>query len=253
MRIEVLGSFGGESMNCRMTCLLINDTIALDAGSLSQALPIERQRKIRTILLTHSHMDHTSSLPFFVENVYGRTDDAIDVHASPATTYAIRKNLFNNATWPDFTRLPNNLLPTVRFLELEEEVAMEVDGVRFTPFMVDHLVPTYGYLIEHEGSAVVWSSDTGPTIRLWEIANRTPHLNAVMLDTSFDNSMQEIADISFHLTPNTMSREIEKLELDVPVYLHHLKPPCIERIVQEVQELDNPRLRFLEQGKVYEF
>lgn len=253
MRIEVLGSFGGESMNCRMTCLLINDTIALDAGSLSQALPIERQRKIHTILLTHSHMDHTSSLPFFVENVYGRADDAIDVHASPATTYAIRKNLFNNATWPDFTRLPNNLLPSVRFLELEEEVAMEVDGVRFTPFMVDHLVPTYGYLIEHEGSAVVWSSDTGPTIRLWEIANRTPHLNAVMLDTSFDNSMQEIADISFHLTPSTMSREIEKLELDVPVYLHHLKPPCIERIVQEVKALDNPRLRFLEQGKVYEF
>ena len=253
MRIEVLGSFGGESMNCRMTCLLINDTIALDAGSLSQALPIERQRKIRAIVLTHSHMDHTSSLPFFVENVYGRTDDAVDVHASPATTYAIRKNLFNNATWPDFTRLPNNLLPSVRFLELEEEVPMELDGVRFTPFMVDHLVPTYGYLIEHQGSAVVWSSDTGPTIRLWEIANRTPHLSAVMLDTSFDNSMQEIADISFHLTPNTMSREIEKLELDVPVYLHHLKPPCIERIVQEVQELDNPRLRFLEQGKVYEF
>ena len=145
MRIEVLGSFGGESMNCRMTCLLINDTIALDAGSLSQALPIERQRKIRAIVLTHSHMDHTSSLPFFVENVYGRTDDAVDVHASPATTYAIRKNLFNNATWPDFTRLPNNLLPSVRFLELEEEVPMELDGVRFTPFMVDHLVPTYGY------------------------------------------------------------------------------------------------------------
>ena len=253
MRIEVLGSFGGESMNCRMTCLLINDTIALDAGSLSQALPIERQRKIRTILLTHSHIDHTSSLPFFIENVYGRTDDAIEVHASPATTYAIRKNLFNNATWPDFTRLPNNLLPSVQFLELDEEVTVELEGVRFTPFAVDHLVPTYGYLIEHQGSAVVWSSDTGPTIRLWEIANRTPHLNAVMLDTSFDNSMQEIADISMHLTPRTMSREVEKLELDVPVFLHHLKPPCIERIVGEVKALDNPRLRFLEQGKVYDF
>ena len=253
MRIEVLGSFGGESMNCRMTCLLINDTIALDAGSLSQALPIERQRKIRTILLTHSHIDHTSSLPFFIENVYGRTDDAIEVHASPATTYAIRKNLFNNATWPDFTRLPNNLLPSVQFLELDEEVTVELEGVRFTPFAVDHLVPTYGYLIEHQGSAVVWSSDTGPTIRLWEVANRTPHLNAVMLDTSFDNSMQEIADISMHLTPRTMSQEIQKLELEVPVFLHHLKPPCIERIVDEVKALNNPRLRFLEQGKTYEF
>ena len=43
MRIEVLGSYGGESVKCRLTCLLINDTVALDAGSLSQALPIERQ------------------------------------------------------------------------------------------------------------------------------------------------------------------------------------------------------------------
>ena len=253
MRIEVLGSFGGESMNCRMTCLLINDTIALDAGSLSQALPIERQRKIRTIVLTHSHIDHTSSLPFFIENVYGRSDDAIEVHASPATSYAIRKNLFNNATWPDFTRLPNNLLPSVQFHELDDEVPVELDGVRFTPFAVDHLVPTFGFLIEHQGSAVVWSSDTGPTVRLWEIANRTPHLNAVMLDTSFDDSMQEIADISMHLTPRTMRREVEKLELDVPVYLHHLKPPCIERIVEEVKAQGNPRLRFLEQGKTYEF
>ncbi len=74
-----------------------------------------------------------------------------------------------------------------------------------------------------------------------------------MLDTSFDNAMQEIADISMHLTPHTMSHEIEKLELDVPIYLHHLKPPCIERIVAEVKALDNPRLRFLEQGKTYDF
>ena len=44
MRVQVLGGYGGESVECRMTCLLINGGIALDAGSLSQALPIERQR-----------------------------------------------------------------------------------------------------------------------------------------------------------------------------------------------------------------
>ena len=253
MQIEILGCFGGESKNCRMTCLLINETIALDAGSLSQALPIERQRWVDTIVLTHSHMDHTASLPFFIENVYGRSPDAITVHSSPATAYALRKNLFNNATWPDFTRLPNNLLPSVQFIEHEAEVPFVVSGVRFTPFAVDHLVPTYGYLIEHEGAAVVWSSDTGPTVRLWEIANETSQLRAVFLDTSFDDSMQQIADLSLHLTPRTMSREIVKLKRDVPVLLHHLKPPCVERIVAEVRALDNPRLDFLEQGRTYRF
>ena len=114
MNIEVLGGFGGESIDCRMTCLLINDAIALDAGSLSQALPIERQQGVHTILLTHSHMDHTNSLPFFIENVYGKMEEGIDIYSSPATIYAIRKHLFNNDTWPDFTRLPNHLLPAVR-------------------------------------------------------------------------------------------------------------------------------------------
>jgi mRNA degradation ribonuclease J1/J2 len=155
MRVEVLGSYGGESQHLRMTCLLINDTIALDAGSLSQVLPIERQRDVEAILLTHSHMDHTNSLPFFVENVYGRNRTAIDIYASTATIYALRKNLFNNASWPDFTRLPNNLLPTVRFQELEEEEPIVLNGVKFTPFSVDHLVPTFGFLIEQDGAAIV--------------------------------------------------------------------------------------------------
>ncbi len=253
MRIEVLGSYGGESVHCRLTCLLINETIALDAGSLAQTLPIERQRKVESVVLTHSHMDHTSSLPFFVENVYGGERTSIDVYASATTTYSIRKHLFNNASWPDFTRLPNNLLPSIRFREIEEEVPFTLKGVRFTPFSVDHLVPTFGYLIEHEGTSVVWSSDTGPTVRLWEIANAAPGLEAVFLDTSFENSMQRIADLSLHLTPQTMEAEVAKLERDVPVLLHHLKPPCIENIVREVKALGHPRVAFLEQGRAYDF
>ncbi len=253
MRIEVLGSYGGESLECRMTCLLINGTVALDAGSLSQALSIERQVGVHSILLSHSHMDHTSALPFFIENVYGHSSGAIDIYASSATIYAIRKYLFNNATWPDFTRLPNHLLPAVRFHEIQSEVALEIDGVRFTPIEVDHLVPTHGFLIEHEGSAVLWSSDTGPTLRLWEIANRTRNLQAICIDTSFDNALQEIADVSLHLTPHTLSLELEKLEREVPILVHHLKPPCVEKIHEEVKQLGNPTIGFLEQGRVYEF
>jgi ribonuclease BN (tRNA processing enzyme) len=236
-----------------MTCLLINDTIALDAGSLSQSLPIEQQVAVRTILLTHSHMDHTSSPPFFIENVYGKSEGAIDIHASSATIYAIRRHLFNNATWPDFSRLPNHLLPAVRFIEMETEVALTVDGVRFTPIQVDHLVPTHGFLIEADGAAILWSSDTGPTNRFWEIANRTPNLRAVFIDTSFDNSLQQVADLSLHLTPQTLEVELRKLQRRVPILLHHLKPPCIDRIREEIRQLANPDLEFLEQGKTYEF
>lgn len=253
MRIQVLGGYGGESLDCRMTCLLINGSIALDAGSLSQTLAIEQQVAVRTILLSHSHMDHTSSLPFFIENVYGKGEGAIDLHASAATIYAIRRHLFNNATWPDFTRLPNHLLPAVRFNELETEVPLLVEGVTFLPIQVDHLVPTHGFLIEDNGAAILWSSDTGPTNRFWEIANRTPNLRAVFIDTSFDNALQQVADLSLHLTPKTLEVELRKLQRRVPIFLHHLKPPCIERIREEVKLLRNPDISFLEQGKTYEF
>jgi ribonuclease BN (tRNA processing enzyme) len=253
MKIEVIGSYGGESLGCRMTCLLINDTIALDAGSLSQGLSIERQVGVDWILLSHSHVDHTNSIPFFIENVFSRRRRTLDIYTSPATVYAIRKYLFNNATWPDFTQLPNHLLPAVKFHELEDEAPVELSGVRFTPITVNHPVPTHGFLIEQDGKAVLWSSDTGPTQRLWEVANNTANLKAVFLETSFDNSLQEVADVSFHLTPRTLEQELQKLEKKVPVLLHHLKPPCVEQIRVEVKRLGNPDIDFLEQGKVYEF
>lgn len=253
MKIEVLGGYGGESLGCRMTCLLINDTIALDAGSLSQALSIERQVQVNAILLTHSHMDHTSSLPFFVENVFSQRETPVDVYTSEATIYAIRKYLLNNATWPDFTRLPNHLVPAIRFHEIEDERPVTLEGVRFTPIRVDHLVPTHGFLIDDGQRSVLWSSDTGPTSRLWEIANKTPNLRALCIETSFDNSLQQIADVSCHLTPRTLERELEKLERKVPILLHHLKPPCIEQIHAEIRQLKNPHLEFLEQGKIYHF
>jgi ribonuclease BN (tRNA processing enzyme) len=252
MRLEVLGGYGGESRDCRMTCLLINRSIALDAGSLSQVLSIERQVEVHSILLSHSHMDHTNSLPFFIENVYGKSERPIDIHASEATIYAIRKYLFNNATWPDFTRLPNHLLPAVRFQEFESEVPLTLEGVTFTPIPVDHLVPTHGFLIEQDGAAILWSSDTGPTQRLWEIANRTRNLKALCIDTSFDNSLQEVADVSLHLTPRTLEVELRKLQKRVPILLHHLKPPCIDKIKEEVKRLGNPDIEYLEQGKTYE-
>jgi cAMP phosphodiesterase len=253
MDIHVLGAFGGEAPGCRMTCLLINGTTALDAGSLSQTLEIEQQVGVRTILLTHSHMDHTNSLPFFVENVYGKAEGAIDIHASGATIYAIRKYLFNNATWPDFTRLPNHLLPALQFHELDEHGAFTVDGVRFTPFPVNHVVPTHGFLIEQNGAAILWSSDTGPTHRLWELANATPHLKAICLETSFDDALQHIADVSLHLTPRTLQEELRKLERRVPILVHHLKPPCVDRVREEIRALRNPDIEFLEQGRVYRF
>jgi ribonuclease BN (tRNA processing enzyme) len=253
MDIEVLGCFGGMTPEHKLTCLLIDETVAIDAGSLGSGLPLERQLAVRSVVLTHAHSDHTRDLPFFVDNVFGQHHDGLDVYASEPATYAVRRHVLNSDVWPDFSRLPNHLVPWLRLRELAEETTLAIGDLRITPFAVNHPVPTYGLLLESGGSAVLWSSDTGPTDRLWEIANRTPNLQAIFLDVSFCNRLQSVADESGHLTPLTMQRELRKLDRDVPILLQHLKPAFIDEIRAEVAALGLRSVGFLEQGRRYSF
>ncbi len=253
MEIEVLGGYGGQSPECRMTCLLLNGRVALDAGCLAQALSVERQAEVHSILLTHSHIDHLNSLPFFIDNIYALEPGCVDIYAASATVHAVRRHLFNNAFWPDFARLPHNLLPMVRFHELADEVPVEIGDLRVTPIPVTHVVPTYGFLIEDGSAAVLWSSDTGPTVRFWELANETPRVRSLFVETSFDDARQGLADVSQHLTPTTLVRELRKLERPLPIVLHHLKPPCVAAIRSEIAALDLPDVAFIEQDRTYRF
>lgn len=253
MQIQVLGCGGGESSETQLTALRINECLALDAGSLTRVLSLEEQLTLRSVVLSHSHIDHTNGLPFFVENIYGVMDQPLDIYAGAATIEGLRSHIFNSTTWPDFSRLPTELLPSVRFHELVAGVEIELQGVGLTPIPMNHPVPTFGFLIRGDAGSILWSSDTGPTSKFWEIANATPNLKAVCIETSFDNALQSLADVSGHLTPRTLELELAKLERKVPVLLHHLKPPCAARVKSEVRMLKNSDLSFLEQGETYNF
>jgi len=254
MKWHVLGSFGGSSPTCRMTSFLINGELALDAGSITQALPLDAQRRIRRIVLTHSHLDHTASIPFLVENTFGAQREALEILLTPQVLHTVKLHLFNNDTWPDFTRIPNDLLPALRLVQIEPRQPVSVNGLRLTPVPVRHIVPTHGYLVEDEGGAVLFTSDTGPTEEVWQVANRTSHLRAVITEVSFPNRMQNVADVSLHLTPSSLAGELAKLTREVPVYLYHLKPAYVEELRTELTATRFSRhVEELRQGDVYTF
>ena len=50
-----------------------------------------------------------------------------------------------------------------------------------------------------------------------------------------------MADVSLHLTPQTLAGELAKLEGEVPVYLYHFKPPYVEELRAELAATDLPR------------
>jgi ribonuclease BN (tRNA processing enzyme) len=259
MDFRILGSFGGDSPQCRMTSFLVDGTVAVDAGAITRTLSIEEQRAIRHVLITHTHMDHTASLPFLIENIFGNNDEAVSFYSTARVLATVRRHLFNNDTWPDFTRIPNQHYPSVRFVEIEPDRPFVITGLdngdlEVTAVAVNHLVPTTGLLLRQGSTSALFTSDTGPTDRVWDLANRARDLTACITECSFPNRLQRVADVSLHLTPQSLTEELRKLARAVPVYLYHFKPPYVDELRRELAACTLPHsVEELEQDRVYRF
>ena len=73
------------------------------------------------------------------------------------------------------------------------------------------------------------------------------------VEATFPNRLQEIADASGHLTPQSLEKDLRKLDRDVPVYVYHLKPNFRQEILAELKRLRRPTLHVLEDGTLYRF
>jgi ribonuclease BN (tRNA processing enzyme) len=259
MDFRVLGSFGGDSPDCRMTSFLIDGTVVVDAGAITRALTIDEQRRIRHVLISHTHMDHTATLPFLIENIFGTHPEPVSIYCAKQVMGAVRRHLFNNDTWPDFTRIPDHVEPSVRFQEVVAEEPFIISDLpsgemEITAIPVDHIVPTTAFLIRQGSSRILFTSDTGPTERVWQVANTTPNLKAVITECSFPNRLQAVADVSLHLTPKTLALELAKLAGDVPVLIYHFKPPYIDELRAELASTSLPcPVEELVQDRTYTF
>jgi ribonuclease BN (tRNA processing enzyme) len=251
MELRILGCSGGEAAGARLTCLLVNRWLAIDAGCLTQALTQEEQVTIRHIFLTHSHLDHICTLPFFTKNILGHTDAPVEIHALPATLDALRRHLFNDELWPDFSVIPTPYNPIIRYSEIRAGQTFELNGLRLTPVAVNHLVPCLGYRVEDDHSAFVFTSDTAETDEVYALANATENLKLFITEASFPNEQAWLAEASKHLTPAKLGRELRKLTQPVPVAIYHLTPGERPIMVPQLEALKHPHLRLLNQDERY--
>lgn len=253
MKLRALGCSGGNLKGRHLTTYLLNDTVALDAGSLTETLTFEEQTRVRHVVISHSHLDHNGSLPFLVDNVFGLHDGPVTVYSIPAVIESLRRYMFNDELWPDFTRLPSPESPTLRFQQVQEESPFVIDQLTFTPVRVNHITPTVGFVIEDGKSAIIYTGDTAPTDRVWEVANRTENLRAIITEASFPNEKERLARESGHMTPEMLGRELGKLRRRVKILVSHVKPRWRARIARELGAIHSPRIELVQQGKTYRF
>ncbi len=232
---------------------LINDDVVIDAGSVGFFSPLEVQKKVRHVFISHSHIDHIASLPIFVDNVYEQGPGCPTIYASRHTLSCLQSDIFNDRLWPDMVRLSMQESPFLRFIEAENEVSVDTGDVRVTPVLLDHLVPTFGFIVADDHSAIAIVSDTSPTERIWELINETPNLKAVFLEASFPNHMEWLAERAMHLTPALFSAEQAKLKPDVPVIAVHIKTAFDEQVKSELRALNLPRVQIADPGHTYDF
>jgi ribonuclease BN (tRNA processing enzyme) len=254
VRLRVLGCSGGELPRHRTTCFLVDGKLAIDAGALTASLPLDELLRVDDIVLTHSHFDHVKDVPLLADLLVGRRATPVRVHASTACARTLRESVFNDELWPDFTRIPDLARPVIEIVPFDPSRPFRIGRYAIAPVPVDHPVESVGFVLSDGRSAIAISGDTGPTARFWKKVNAQPRLRALLVELSFPNALQELADVSGHLTPRTLAGELGKLDRNgFPILLYHLKPAHVTELKREVARLALPNVRVLRRGDAFTF
>src|SRR4030095_8830464 len=80
MKLKILGCSGGIGGDLRTTSMLLDDDVLIDAGTGVGDLSVPELTRIDHIFVTHSHMDHVTSIPFLADTVGGMRTKPITVH-----------------------------------------------------------------------------------------------------------------------------------------------------------------------------
>ena len=256
MRIQLLPSTfdgrGHATLEQRLTCFLIDDCVAVDAGSLGIALTSDQRSKVRNIIVTHPHMDHIASLPIFIDDLYPTLTEPVRVHATPEVIELLERDVFNWNVYPRFSDLRNNYGSVMEYVPIPIGSAFPVAHLSVIAVPVNHIVPTVGLIVSDSSSSVAFSSDTAETDLFWDVVNDTPHLDALLIEASFPDNMAELAEVSRHFTPASLGRELKKLDHNgIDVLAVHLKPSYRDLIIRELYALNIPKLGVMEPGKTY--
>lgn len=253
MKIRILGCSGGIGGSLRTTAMLLDHDILIDAGTGVGDLDIDALARIDHVFLTHSHLDHVTSIPFLVDSVGWMRDRPLTVYAIEPTLEILRQHLFNWKLWPDFTQIPRPTAPFLRYRPIALGEAVTLDGRTLRSLPANHVVPAVGFQVDSGRASLVFTGDTTTNDALWHEVNRIANLRHVVIETAFCDREKDLAIASKHLCPSLLAAELAKLEREAEIHITHLKPGEAELTMQEIAACAGRwRPRMLENNQIIE-
>ena len=239
MKVQILGAHLAEVKGARLTSLLVDGVLAVDAGGLTSALSLTQQKKIKTVLLTHHHFDHTRDLVTLAANAgyYGRRQ--ITVYALRYTLDVVTTCLLDGKIYANFLEYPSKEKPTVVLETIEPYGRKTVAGYDVLAVPVKHSVPAVGYQItSSDGKSLFYTGDTSVGVSdCWQ------HISPQVLITEVagPNQYGDWLKKAGHLCAEFLKEELiqfRQLKGYLPrVTVIHIGNPYEEEIREEVAQV----------------
>jgi phosphoribosyl 1,2-cyclic phosphodiesterase len=238
MKVRILGAHTIASADTGFAGILIDDILALDAGSLVSSLSFEQQKKLKAIILTHSHYDHIRDIPAIGWSMT-KMKTSLDIYTSPHVYGILLDYLNHSEVYQDYTQNPPEN-PALRIHPIEPGKKVNIAGYEVLPLSVMHAVPTVGLQVTSpEGKKVFYTSDTGLGLAdVW----RQVSPDVLLIELTLPNAQESYAHVTGHLTPASLQKELVSLKTIkgyLPrVVLVHLDPLIEDQLKKEITAVE---------------
>lgn len=216
---------------------LLSGGILVDSGAAAHALGLAERTKLKDLLLTHAHLDHTLGIPFLLGD-----GARLRIHGLKQTLDAVRDRLLDGHIWPDLSDL-------VKWHEVAPGTTLKLDAWAIEVGPANHTVPCVSYLCRTEGYSVAFIGDTrfDESVTRW-VADRDP--DACVVEAAFPDEVAAMASRFGHQTPRDLRHWRVHLGPDCEILVTHMKPQHEDQIRAQCLALKDPKLRILADGDV---
>lgn len=239
--ISILGASGTKTQSSGTTSFQIYKNIIIDAGNVIKPLG-EEVLNINHIFITHTHSDHIIDLPFIIESFFEERKEPLTIYGSSQTIEALKKHTFNDQIWPDFSKIKliNSKEFSLKYQVITENETIKIDSYNITSVKANHIDGAFGYIIlKDDSDSYFISGDTYTNPLIWETINSNKKIKSLIIECSFPNKFESLAQESKHLTPKLLKNIISKINRnDVQIFIYHLKPSYKNELIKEIEDLN---------------